>query len=64
MANKIGCFKSVIEFLVAGKYKPSEIYKRMYDVYGEACFSKKKISVLKWAKHGFTNTSLSRKDSP
>ena len=31
--------RSVIKFLVAEKSKPCEIYRRMCDVYGEACFS-------------------------
>ena len=33
---------SVIKFFVAKKWKPYKIYKRMCDVYEEACFSKKK----------------------
>ena len=33
---------SVIKFLLAKKYKPCEIYRRMYDVYWEACFNPKK----------------------
>ena len=40
--------RSVIKFLVTEKCKPCKIYKRMRDVYGEACFSKK--NVYKWAK--------------
>ena len=34
--------RSVIKFLMVEEYKPHEIYRRMCDVYGEACFSKKK----------------------
>ena len=30
-------------FLVAEKYKPYKIYRRMYYVYGELCFSLKKF---------------------
>ena len=40
--------RSVIKFLVAEKCKPCEIYRRMSDVYGEACFSEK--NVYKWAE--------------
>ena len=36
--------RSVIKFLVAEKCKPCEIYRRMCDAYGEACFSHKKIT--------------------
>ena len=32
---------SVIKFLVAEQCKPSEIFRRMSDVYEEACFSQK-----------------------
>ena len=42
--------RSVNKFLVAKKYKPSKIYKRMCDIYGEACFLSKKFRL---AKHGF-----------
>ena len=34
---------SVIKYLLAKKCKPCEIYRRMCDVYGEACFSKKNV---------------------
>ena len=34
--------RSVIKFLATEKYKLSEIYRRMCNVYGEVCFSKKK----------------------
>ena len=38
--NKTECSwleqRSVMKFLLAEKYKPCEIYRRMYDVYGEA----------------------------
>ena len=30
-----------IKFLEAEKFKPYEIYRRMCDIYGEECFSKK-----------------------
>ena len=47
VANETDCSsleqKSVIKFLVIGKCKPWEIYRRMCDVYGEDCFSKKKF---------------------
>ena len=33
--------KSLTEILVAEKSKPCEIYKRMCDMYGEACFNEK-----------------------
>ena len=33
--------RSVIKLLLADKYKLCEIYRRMRDVYGKACFSKK-----------------------
>ena len=33
--------KSVRKFLVAELSKPSEIFRRMSDVYEEACFSQK-----------------------
>ena len=41
--NQTDCSKleerSVITFLVAEKCKPCEIYRRISDVYGEACFN-------------------------
>ena len=40
--------RSVIEFLVAEQGKTSEIFRRMFDVYKEACFNQK--NVYKWAK--------------
>ena len=40
--------RSVIKFLVAEQCKPSEIFRKMSDVYEEACFSQK--NVYKWAK--------------
>ena len=44
-ANQTECFmikqRSVIKFLVAERYKPCEIYRRMCDAYREACFSQK-----------------------
>ena len=39
-----------VKFLVADKYKPCEIYRRMYD----ACYNTKKKKLnYKWTKHGF-----------
>ena len=38
----------MIRFLVAEHCKPSEIFRKMSDVYEEACFSQK--NVYKWAK--------------
>ena len=44
LANQVEGFKleqrSVIKFLMAEKCKPYEIYRRMWDVYWEVCFSK------------------------
>ena len=53
--------RSVRKSLLAEKCKPCEIYRRMWDVNGEACLSQKDI--YKWAKDEFARTSLSRKDS-
>ena len=36
--------RSVIKYLMTENCKPCEIYKRMCDVYGEACFSQKFIT--------------------
>ena len=47
--------RSVIKYLLAEKCKPCEIYRRMYDVYGEECFSQENAD--KWVKHGFTTTN-------
>ena len=62
MANQTECSRheqrSVIKFLLAEKCKQYELYRRMCDVYGEACFRKK--YVYKWAKHGFTTVSSSQ----
>ena len=46
--------KSVIKVLVAEKCKPWEIYKKLWDVYRETSFSKKK----KKAKMGFSQQAL------
>ena len=54
--------RSLMKFLVAEKCKPYEIYKRIYDVYGEACFNQ--INVYQWIKHGFVTMNLIQKDSP
>ena len=35
---------SVIKLLVGEKCNPCEIYRRMSDVYGEACFSQKNVN--------------------
>ena len=48
--------RSVIKFLVAGKGKPHEIYRRMCDMYGEACLGKKNL--YKWDKHEFTHMTF------
>ena len=43
---------SVINFRVAEKCKPCEIYRMMYDVYRKACFGKKKLQMGKtWVCH-------------
>ena len=47
--------RSVIKYLLAEKYKPCEIYRRMCDVYGEASFSQRNFSKL--AKHGLATTN-------
>ena len=47
VANQTECTRleqsSLIKFLVAEKFKPCEIYRRMCDVYRETCFSHKKM---------------------
>ena len=48
--------RSVIKYLVTEKYKLYEIYRRMWDVYGEACFSPKKFTN---GQNMFASTSLS-----
>ena len=48
-----------LNFLVAEKCKPCEIYRRMCEVYWEACFSWKNL--YKWAKHGFSTISRNQK---
>ena len=53
--------KSVIKFLMAEKYKPCEIYRRMCNVCSEACFSPKNIH--KKSKHRFAIMSLSQKET-
>ena len=40
--------RSVIKLLVAEQRKPSEIFRRMSDVYEETCFSQKNVHI--WAK--------------
>ena len=40
--------RPIIKFLVAEKFKPHKIYKRMGNMYGEASFSQK--NVFKWSK--------------
>ena len=50
---------SVLKCLVVEKCKPSEIYRRMTNVYGEVCFSQK--TVYKWDKHGFATRNQSQK---
>ena len=49
----------IIKFLVAGKNKPCEIYRRMCDVCKEACFNKKNF--YKLAKCGFAIMILNQK---
>ena len=39
VVNQTECSRLVIKSLVAEKYKPCEIYRRMCDVYGKACFN-------------------------
>ena len=51
---------SVIKSLIVDKCKTCEIYRRMCEMYREACFSQN--IVHKWAKNGFATTSQSRKD--
>ena len=45
VANQTKCSlfeqRSLIKFLVANKCKPCEIYRRICDGYGKACFRKK-----------------------
>ena len=36
--------RSVIKFLVVEKCIPYQIYRRMFDVYGEVCFSQKRFT--------------------
>ena len=52
-------YKSLIQFLLAEKRKPYEIYRRIFDVYREASFISENI--YKSAKHGFATTNLTRK---
>ena len=42
-----------IKFLLAEKWKPDKIYRRMCDVYREACFTQKMFT------NGFATMSLS-----
>ena len=46
-----------MKFFVVEKCKLSEIYRRMGDVNGEACFIVKTVN--KWTKHGFFFMCLS-----
>ena len=59
VTNKCHWFeqRSVINYLVSEKCKPWVTYRRMHDVYREACSSKK--TIYKWAKHKFATTRLS-----
>ena len=63
VANQRKCSRleqrSVIKFLVAEKYKPCKIYRRMCDTFGEGCFSVKKF--YKSVKHEFSAMSQSGK---
>ena len=49
--------RSVVKFLLAEKYKPCKIYRRMRDVHGEVCLNQK--DVYKSSKLGFATTSQS-----
>ena len=51
---------SVIKFLVTENCKPCEIYRRIFDVHGKTCFSKK--TIYKWVKYWFATISLTWKD--
>ena len=51
-----------VKFWVAEKCKPREIYRRKYDISGDAFFYKKFVHEL--AKYGFASIISSRKDSP
>ena len=43
---------SIIKSLVAQNCKPSDIYRKIYDVYREACFSETIVTnVLEWVCH-------------
>ena len=48
--------------LESEKCKLCEIYRRMCDVYEEACINQ--INVSKSAKHGFATAIMIRKSSP
>ena len=65
--------RSVIKFLLAEKCKPCEIYRRLYNEYGEACLVKKMftnalnmiLSIQAWVKqtvHGVEIHWLSSKE--
>ena len=58
MANQIENSKlkqrSLIKCLVAEKYKPCEIYRKLCDVYRKACFILKTLYEL--AEHGFATS--------
>ena len=47
--------RSVMKVLLAEKCKPCEIYRKMCDVYKEACFGEK--IVFEWVEKGFASTS-------
>ncbi len=49
--------RSFIKYLLAEKCKPCEIYRRVFDVFREECFSQKNLYT--WAKQGFATTKLS-----
>ena len=38
--------RSVLKFLLFEKGKLCEIYRRIFDLYGEACFSQKKYLLM------------------
>ena len=52
--------RHVMQFLVAEKCEPCEIYRRICNMDDEVWFSPK--NVYKWAKHGFATMNLTQKD--
>ena len=62
-ANQTLCFRikqrSAIKFWVSEKCKQCELYKRMWDLYGKACFSKKIFT--KWLNMGLPGEAWVKK---